>query len=97
MSGFLIFIMVVFIVSANIIAVLSYMKKRNLYSAAFIILLLAAAFGGIGGVVALLIIRDPFAVFYGLQVAYFLLINSIIAFIIAILVTLIKIYNKRTA
>lgn len=89
--------MVVFIVSANIIAVLSYRKKRNLYFSAFIILLLAAAFGGDRWVVALLVTRDPFAVFYGLQVAYFLLIHSIIAFIIAILVTLIKIFNKRTA
>ena len=47
-------------------------------------------FGGLGGVLALIIIRDPFALFYGLNIAYYLLINSLIVFILAILVTIIK-------
>ena len=64
-------------------------KKKNLYNA-FIILLLAGVFGGLGGVLALIIIRDPFALFYGLNIAYYLLINSLIVFILAILVTIIK-------
>ena len=65
-------------------------KKKNLYNAAFIILLLAGVFGGLGSVLALIIIRDPFALFYGLNIAYYLLINSLIVFILAILVTIIK-------
>ena len=65
-------------------------KKKNLYSAAFIILLSAVLFGAIGGALAVFIIRDAFAVFYGMQLAQYLLFNSIIVFIIAILVTIIK-------
>ena len=71
-------------------------KKKNLYFAAFTILVLAVVFGGIGGVLALFIIRDAFAIFYGLQVGYYLLINSVIVFLIAILATVIKRYNNRT-
>ena len=37
-----------------------------------------------------------FAIFYGLQVGYYLLINSVIVFFIAILATVIKRYNNRT-
>ena len=71
-------------------------KKKNLYFAAFTILLSAVLFGAIGGVLALLVIRDAFAIFYGLQVGYYLLINSVIIFFIAILATVIKRYNNRT-
>jgi len=58
--------------------------------------LLAGVFGGIGGILALLIIRDAFALFYGLNLAYYLLINSLIVFLLAILVTIIKKYNRKT-
>jgi len=85
-----------FIVIANIIGFISYRKKKNLYFSAFTILLLAVLFGSIGGALALLVIRDAFAIFYGLQVGYYLLINSIIVFLIAILATVIKRYNNRT-
>jgi len=84
-----------FIVSANIIGFISYIKKKNLYSAAFTILLLAVLFGSIGSVLALFMIKDAFAIFYGLQLAYFLLINSMIVFIIAIAGTLVKKYSGR--
>lgn len=86
-----------FIVVANVIGYILYKKKQNLYSGAFAILLSAGLFGGMGGILALFVIRDPFAIFYGLQVGYFLLINSAIAFIIAIIVTVIKRYNNQTA
>lgn len=43
---------------------------------------------------ALFIIRDAFAVFYGLNLAYYLLINSVIVFFIAILATVIKKYSN---
>ena len=85
-----------FIVIANIIGFISYKKKKNLYFAAFTILLSAVLFGAIGGVLALFIIRDAFAIFYGFQVGYYLIINSVIVFIIAILVTVVKKYNNRT-
>ena len=71
-------------------------EKKNLYFSAFTILLSAVLFGAIGGVLALLVIRDPFAIFYGLQVGYYLLINCFIVFLIAILATIIKRYNNRT-
>lgn len=90
MTEFFLILMGVFIVVANIIGFIYYLKKKNLYFAAFTILLSAVLFGSIGGVLALLIIRDAFAIFYGMQVGYFLLINSVIVFIIAILVTIIK-------
>jgi len=43
---------------------------------------------------ALLIIRDPFALFYGLNIAYYLLINSLIVFMLAILVTIIQKFTR---
>ena len=83
----------IFIVIANIMGFLSYRKKKNLYMAAFIILLSAVFFGAIGGALAVFIIRDAFAIFYGMQIGQYLLVNSIIVFIIAILVTVVKKYN----
>ena len=96
LDSFLLPLMGVFIFIANIIGFISYRKKKNLYFSAFTILLLAVLFGSIGGALALLVIRDAFAIFYGLQVGYYLLINSIIVFLIAILATVIKRYNNRT-
>ena len=84
-----------FIVIANIIGFISYRKKKNLYFSAFTILLLAVLFGSIGGALAVFLIRDAFAIFYGMQLAQYLLFNSAIVFIIAILVTLIKKYGSR--
>ncbi|WP_232319570.1 hypothetical protein [Sporosarcina ureae] len=46
--------------------------------------------GAIGGAVALFVIRDAFAIFYGMQIGYYLLINSAIVLFIAILATIIK-------
>ena len=95
LDSFLLPLMGVFIVIANIIGFISYRKKKNLYLAGFIILLSAVLFGAIGGALALFIIRDAFAIFYGMQLAQYLLFNSIIVFIIAILVTIVKKYNSR--
>ncbi|WP_338472613.1 3-isopropylmalate dehydrogenase [Niallia sp. XMNu-256] len=94
-SSFFIILMGLFIVVANVIAFISYRKKKNLYFAAFTILLSAVLFGAIGGGLALFIIRDAFAIFYGMQVAQYLLFNSIIVFIIAILATVIKRYRSE--
>lgn len=85
-----------FIVVANIIGFVSYKKKKNLYSWAFTILVSAVLFGAIGGVLALLVIRDAFAIFYGFQVGQYLLMNSIIVLFIAVLATVIKRYSNRT-
>ena len=90
MTNFFLILMGFFIVIANIIGFISYKKKKNLYFAAFIILLLAVSFGGMGGTLAVFIIRDAFAIFYGLQVGQYLIVNSVIVFLIAILVTVIK-------
>ena len=90
MTNFFLILMGFFIVIANIIGFISYKNKKNLYFAAFIILLLAVSFGGMGGALAVFIIRDAFAIFYGLQVGQYLIVNSVIVFLIAILVTAIK-------
>ncbi|MGM9946162.1 MAG: 3-isopropylmalate dehydrogenase [Lysinibacillus sp.] len=94
MDSFFIILMGFFIVIANIIGVIFYIKRKNIYFSAFIILLLAVLFGAIGSVLAIFILRDPFAIFYGMQIGQYLLFNSIIIFIIAILVTVVKKYNS---
>lgn len=82
--------MILFIVTANIIGFITFWKKKSLYSAAFTILLLAALFSSIGIVLAVMILKDPFAIFYGLQIGNFLLINSLIVFVVAILVSVVR-------
>lgn len=82
------------IVAGNILAFITFRKKKSLYSAALTILLMAPVLGGIGGVISLLVIRDAFAVFYGLQVAYFLLVNSAIILVIAVITSAVR--NYRT-
>lgn len=94
MSEFFVPLIGFFIVVANIIGFIVYTKKKNLYFFAFTVLLLAAVFGGVGGLLAIIVIRDAFAIFYGLQVGYYLVINSVIIFIVAILVTVIKNVNN---
>ena len=95
MSEFFLILMGLFIVVANIIGFIAYTKNKNLYFFAFTVLLLAASFGGLGGLLAVIVIRDAFAIFYGLQVGYYLLINSVIIFIFAILVTVVKKVSNR--
>ena len=90
MSSFFLILMGVFIVVANLIGFMYYKKKKSLYYAAFTVLLSAVFLGAIGGAVALFVIRDAFAIFYGMQIGYYLLINSAIVFFIAILATIIK-------
>ena len=95
MSEFFVPLIGFFIVVANIIGFIVYTKKKNLYSFAFTVLLLAASFGGLASLLAILVIRDAFAIFYGLQVGYYLVINSVIIFVVAMLVTVIKKVNNR--
>ncbi|AVK85178.1 3-isopropylmalate dehydrogenase [Lysinibacillus sp. B2A1] len=94
MNSFFLILMVFFIIFANIIGFIYFKKKKSLYIASFTIFILAGVFGGIGVMLALFIIRDAFAVFYGLNLAYYLLINSVIVFFIAILATVIKKYSN---
>lgn len=96
MEGFFFILIGFLLVVANVIGFLFFKKKKNLYHAAFIILLLAGVFGGLGSVLALILIRDPFALFCGLNIAYYLLINSLIVFLLAILVTIIKKYTSSS-
>lgn len=95
MANFFLILIGLFIIISNIVGFISYQKKKSLYAAAFTILILAALFGAIGGILALLIIRDVFAIFYGLQVGYYLLINSAIVLLLAVIVTVIKQYNNK--
>ncbi len=95
MANFFLILIGFFIIIANIVGFISYQKKKSLYAAAFTILILAALFGAIGGILALLIIRDAFAIFYGLQVGYYLLINSAVVLLMAVIVTVIKQYNNK--
>lgn len=90
MSSFFLILLGVFIVVANLIGFIYYKKKKSLYYAAFTVLLSAVFLGAIGGAVALFVIRDAFAIFYGMQIGYYLLINSAIVLFIAILATIIK-------
>ena len=94
MGKFFLILMALFIVVANIIGFIAYTKKKNLYVFAFTVLLLAASFGGLASLLAIIVIRDAFAIFYGSQVGYYLLINSVIIFIIAMLVTVVKKVNN---
>lgn len=80
-------LMIVFIVIANIAGAYVVLKKRSIYKAAFIILAFAPVFGGIGDLIAVSMIRDPFAVFYGLQIGYILVINSGVVLLIGVVVT----------
>ncbi|MER2118976.1 MAG: 3-isopropylmalate dehydrogenase [Solibacillus sp.] len=96
MSSFFLILIGFFIVVANMIGFISYKKKKNLYYSAFTIFISAVLFGAIGGVLALLVIRDAFAIFYGFQVGYYLIMNSVIVLSIAIITTLIRTYNNRT-
>ncbi|WP_442637225.1 3-isopropylmalate dehydrogenase [Rossellomorea marisflavi] len=93
MDLFLYVLMGVLIVAANVLGFLSYRKKKSLYSASLTVLLMAPVLGGIEGVIALLIIRDAFAIFYGLQVAYFLLVNSAIILVIAVITSAVRKYR----
>ncbi|MFJ7950177.1 3-isopropylmalate dehydrogenase [Lysinibacillus sp. NPDC096418] len=95
MESFFYIFMVFSIVVANIIGIVFFKKKKSLYFASFVVLILAGVFGGLGSILALFIIRDAFAVFFGLNLAYYLLINSFIVFLLAILVTIIKKYIRN--
>ena len=95
MAYFFLALTVFFIAIANIIGFVIFKKKRNLYFSAFIILILACVFGGIGSILAGFIIRDPFALFYGLNLASYLMYNSIIIFLLAIVVSVIKKIKKE--
>ncbi len=95
MATFFLILIGFFIIISNVVGFISYQKKKSLYAAAFTILILAALFGAIGGILALLIIRDAFSIFYGLQVGYYLLINSAIVLLMAVIVTVIKQYNNK--
>ncbi|MEB4868295.1 3-isopropylmalate dehydrogenase [Priestia sp. FSL W8-0524] len=95
MATFFLILIGFFLIISNIVGFISYKKKKSLYAAAFTILILAALFGAVGGILALLIIRDAFSIFYGLQVGYYLLINSAIVLLLAVIVTVIKQYNDK--
>lgn len=88
-------LMFLLVIIANIIGFFVFYKKKSIYSASFTILFLAVIFTGAGGLLAIVVIRDPFAIFYGMQIGQILLINGLIVLLIAILKTVVvKVYNK---
>ncbi len=89
MDIFLIILMYFFIIISNVIGFIYYRKKKSLYFAAFIILLLAVLFGTMGGALAVFIIRDAFAIFYGFQLGQYLIVNSIIDNVILSFLTMV--------
>ncbi|WP_285400388.1 3-isopropylmalate dehydrogenase [Lysinibacillus sp. fls2-241-R2A-57] len=86
--------MFLFIIIANIIGFFVFFKKKSIYLAALTILCLAIVFGGAGSLLAIAIINDPFAIFFGLQIGYILLINGVIVLLIAVLKTVVKKINS---
>jgi hypothetical protein len=87
-------LMGVFIVISNVITFVAFKKNKNIYLSAFIILILAFVLGTIGGALALFIIRDGFAVFHGMQLGYYLIINSLIVLLLAMVVSVIEKFKK---
>ncbi|MDM5247624.1 3-isopropylmalate dehydrogenase [Lysinibacillus sp. G4S2] len=86
--------MFLFIIIANIIGFFVFFKKKSIYLSALTILCLAIVFGGAGSLLAIAIINDPFAIFFGLQIGYILMINGVIVLLIAVLKTVVKKINS---
>lgn len=84
------------ILCVNLFAFYIYRKSKSLYFAAFIILVLACVLAIIEGIIAANILNDGFAFFFGLNViGYFLMINSIIVFLLAILMSIVTFFKRR--
>ncbi|MBP0726133.1 3-isopropylmalate dehydrogenase [Bacillus sp. RG28] len=83
------------IVLVNLIAFFYYRITKNIYFSAFIILISAGVLAIVEGFIAMKILNDGFGFFFGLNlVGPSLLINSIIVFLIAIVVSIIKFFKK---
>ena len=90
----LMLLLVISIVSVNLIAFFYYRKTKNIYFSAFIILISAGFLAIVEGIIAMIILNDAFGFFFGLNlVGYYLIINSIIVFLIAIVVSIIKLFK----
>ena len=87
-------LMIILIITANIVGYIILQKKNNLYFAAFAVLVLAVPFGGLGGVLAELLIDSSNAGLYGFTLASFLLINSVILFLFALTFSVIKTFDE---
>ncbi|MEH6938942.1 3-isopropylmalate dehydrogenase [Bacillus sp. JJ664] len=93
-------VIIISILLANILCVNSfaffiYRKSKNLYLSAFIIFALACILAIVEGIIAVMIIQDGFAFFFGLNiVGYYLIINSLIVFLLAILVSIVKFFKR---
>jgi hypothetical protein len=87
-------LMIILIITANIVGYIILQKKNNLYFAAFTVLVLAVPFGGLGGILAELLIGSSIAGLYGVTLASFLLINSVILFLFALTFTVIRAFDE---
>lgn len=88
-------LLILTIIGVNIFTFMIYRKRKNLYLSAFITLILAGVLGFIEGIIAMIILNDAFGFFFGLNlVGYYLLINSLIVFLLAIAVSAVKFFKR---
>ncbi|PEJ56637.1 3-isopropylmalate dehydrogenase [Bacillus sp. AFS002410] len=91
----LMLMLIISILSVNLVAFFYYRKTKNIYFSAFIILISAGVLAILDGFIAMKLLNDAFGFFFGLNlVGPSLLINSIIVFLIAIVVSVIKFFKK---
>lgn len=91
----LMLMLIISILSVNLIAFFYYRKTKNIYFSAFIILIFAGVLAIVEGFIAIKILNDAFGFFFGLNlVGPSLLINSMIVFLIAIVVSVIKFFKN---
>lgn len=91
----LMLMLIISILSVNLIAFFYYRKTKNIYFSAFIILIFAGVLAIVEGFIAIKILNDAFGFFFGLNlVGPSLLINSMIVFLIAIVVSITKFLKK---
>ncbi len=85
------------IVFVNFIAFFYYRITKNIYFSALILLISAGVLAIVEGFIVMMILDDAFGFFFGLHlIGYYLLINSIIVFFIAIVVSLRNLVNARS-
>ncbi|MBP0725986.1 3-isopropylmalate dehydrogenase [Bacillus sp. RG28] len=88
-------ILIISILFVNLIAFFYYRKTKNIYFSAFIILISAVVLVIVEGFIATIILDAYVGFFFGLYlVGFYLLINSLIVFLIAVVVSIIK-FSKR--
>jgi hypothetical protein len=88
-------LLIISILSVNLLAFFYYRKTKNIYFSAFIILISAVVLAIVEGFIATIILGAYVGFIFGLYlVGFYLLINSLIVFLIAVVVSIIK-FSQR--